>query len=164
MGVSGSGKSSVGEALANQYNVAFFDADDFHSAANIEKMKAGIPLTDDDRARWLERLSRLLADQTDVVLACSALKRRYREQLAGSDDAAPLYLYLSGSYALIRHRLQERKGHYFSGDDMLRSQFNDLEEPSLSVSAHIDIAEPFDRVVQNCIEQIERHRNDDTQD
>lgn len=159
MGVSGSGKSTVGRALAERYKVPFFDADDFHSSASVEKMRAGIPLTDDDRVEWLERLSRLLAEHDHAVLACSALKQRYRQQLAAHCDTPPLFLYLNGSYELIRQRLKERKGHYFAGDAMLQSQFSDLEEPSAAGSAHISIAEPFETVIQASIAEVERYRN-----
>ncbi|MEX0623450.1 gluconokinase [Saccharospirillum sp.] len=155
MGVSGSGKSTVGEYIAKEYGVPFFDADDFHSQRSIEKMAAGEPLTDDDRVVWLDRLSRLLSEHENVILACSALKNRYRSQLGSLSESLPKFIFLSGSFEIIRDRLIARKNHYFSGDEMLRSQFNDLEIPDASEVKHISVDVSFDEVVRQCIEYID---------
>lgn len=130
MGVSGSGKTTVGKLLSEQTGLPFFDADDFHSTANVEKMKAGIPLTDADRAAWLQSLNQLAKDHqtTGVLIACSALKEIYRQQLADGLQYAQ-WVYLKGSYALIHERMLQRPHHYFSAA-MLQSQFDILEEPS----------------------------------
>lgn len=130
MGVSGSGKTTVGKLLSEQTGIPFFDGDDFHSTANIEKMKAGIPLTDADRAAWLQRLNQLAKDNqtTGAVIACSALKETYRQQLAEGLHHVQ-WVYLKGSFALIHERMLQRPQHYFSAA-MLQSQFDILEEPS----------------------------------
>lgn len=129
-GVAGSGKSMIGFSLAAELHWKFYDADEFHVPANIEKMRQGIALTDNDRIPWLKRLSELvqtLAGQGDnAVLACSALKESYRECLQLSDKVK--LVYLKGEYALIEERLRKRKGH-FMNPDLLRSQFEALEEP-----------------------------------
>ena len=131
MGVSGSGKTTIGKLLASELDWDFADADDFHPQANVQKMAAGIPLTDQDRAPWLQRLrqvifERLSANQ-NLVLACSALKASYRELLA-VDPERMLFVYLKGSYELIASRMLERKGHFMK-EEMLKSQFDALEEP-----------------------------------
>lgn len=130
MGVSGSGKTTVGKLLSKQTGIPFFDADDFHSTANIEKMKAGVPLTDEDRASWLQSLNQLAKENqtTGAVIACSALKETYRQQLADGLRHVR-WVYLKGSYALIHERMLQRPHHYFSAA-MLQSQFDILEEPS----------------------------------
>jgi 6-phosphogluconate dehydrogenase len=129
IGVSGSGKTTVGQVLSEQTGIPFFDADDFHSSANIEKMKAGIPLTDEDRAGWLQGLNQLARQhqQTGAIIACSALKQIYRNQLSEHLQQVK-WVYLKGNYHLIHERLQQRPHHYFSAS-MLHSQFDILEEP-----------------------------------
>jgi gluconokinase len=130
MGVTGSGKTTVGRLLASSMGWTFADADDFHPAANIEKMHQGIPLDDQDRLPWLERLrsqiSIWIATGQNAVLACSALKRAYREIL----DVGPevRFVYLRGSRDLIAKRLDLRHGH-FADEKILAGQFADLEEP-----------------------------------
>ena len=130
MGVTGAGKTTVGRLLAEQLGWKFADADDFHPPANVEKMRQGIPLTDDDRQPWLAQLRAAIdtwiAEKRDVVLACSALKRSYRQEL----DAGPQvqFVYLKGSRELIAERLRARHGH-FAGEQILAGQFADLEEP-----------------------------------
>jgi gluconokinase len=138
MGVSGAGKTTVGQALAQELRWRFADGDDFHSAANIAKMHAGIPLTDEDRAPWLQSLRNAitawLAAGENVVLACSALKASYRDLLQVSPDVR--FVYLHAGFELIAERLAARKGHYMN-PDLLRSQFDTLEEPkdTLTVDA-----------------------------
>jgi gluconokinase len=129
-GVSGAGKTTIGKLLAAQLGWQFYEADDFHPRSNIEKMRRGRPLTDEDRWPWLERLREQIAlslsAKENAVLACSALKRAYREHLRVSGDVK--FVFLRGDYALIAERLRHRRGH-FMNPELLRSQFADLEEP-----------------------------------
>ena len=129
-GVSGAGKTTVGKLLAREFGWRFIEADDFHSAANIEKMRSGHPLTDNDRWPWLERLrqqiKRSLCARENAVLACSALKRAYRDRLHANNEAK--FVFLRGDYALVEKQLRSRHRH-FMNPKLLRSQFADLEEP-----------------------------------
>ena len=129
-GVSGAGKTTVGKLLARELGWRFIEADDFHPAANIEKMRGGHPLTDEDRWPWLERLRKeieqLLSAGENAVLACSALKRAYRDRLRVSDDVK--FVFLRGDYSLVEKQLRSRHGH-FMNPGLLQSQFDDLEEP-----------------------------------
>jgi gluconokinase len=131
-GVSGAGKTTIGKLLAEQLGWRFYEADDFHPRANIEKMHGGRPLTDEDRWPWLERLREQitysLTAKENGVLACSALKRGYRERLRVSDDVK--FVFLRGDYPLIENQLRPRRGH-FMNPELLKSQFADLEEPEL---------------------------------
>jgi gluconokinase len=130
MGTTGSGKTTVGSLLAKRLGCEFVDADDFHPAANVEKMKHGIPLTDADREPWLkalhDKIVEWIAEGRNVVLACSALKQSYRDDLRASSDVK--FVYLKGSYELFSQRVRARKGH-FAKADLLSSQFATLEEP-----------------------------------
>jgi gluconokinase len=130
MGVAGSGKTTVGKALAAQMGFEFADADDYHPAANVEKMASGVPLTDEDRAPWLDRLRGLItnwiAAGKSAVLACSALKQAYRERLMVGPEVR--LVYLKGNRELFRERLLTRHGHYMK-ESMLDSQLAVLEEP-----------------------------------
>jgi len=128
MGVSGVGKTTAGAILAERLGWGFHDADDFHPKGNIEKMKAGVPLTDDDRLPWLAALRGLIRSQdTDMVLACSALKQSYRDYL-GDGRPDVVFVYLKGDASLVEKRLGGREGH-FAGPGILESQLADLEEP-----------------------------------
>lgn len=144
MGVCGSGKSRVGAALARALGVDFVEGDEYHPAENVQKMAAGIPLADDDRAGWLRALAARLAASakadTGLVLTCSALKRSYRDVLrTGAPDVR--FVFLRGSRALIAERLADRHGH-FMPSSLLDSQLATLEEPSADEGAWIcDIAE-----------------------
>jgi gluconokinase len=135
-GVSGAGKTTIGKLLAEQLGWTFYEADDFHPRANIEKMQSGRPLTDEDRWPWLERLrdqiKRSISAKEEAVLACSALKRAYRECLRVSDDVK--FVFLRGDYALIEKQLHGRRCHFMS-PALLRSQFADLEEPGSNEDA-----------------------------
>lgn len=146
-GVTGAGKTVIGRALASALGWDFYDADDFHPPANVEKMSAGIPLTDEDRAPWLESLRELIetcnARRESAVLACSALKESYRRRLKVSDEVR--LVYLKGSYELIAARLKERRGH-FMRPDLLRSQFDTLEEPGGGALV-VDITPSPDEIV-----------------
>lgn len=129
-GVSGAGKTTIGQLLAKQLGWNFYEADDFHPRANIDKMRQGSPLTDRDRWPWLDKLrdqiTRSLGEKENVVLACSALKRAYRDRLRVSNDVK--LVFLRGDYALIEQQLRNRRGH-FMNLALLESQFADLEEP-----------------------------------
>jgi gluconokinase len=136
MGVSGVGKTTIGAALARELGWRFFDADDFHPPQNVAKMKAGIPLEDADRWPWLAHLNRLLKEEPNAVLACSALKARYRERLSqGIADFTTVYLH--GSFELIRGRMEARRHRYMPAA-LLESQFATLEPPADAIA--IDVA------------------------
>ncbi|MBN9521663.1 gluconokinase [bacterium] len=147
MGVSGSGKTTVGEKLAADLGWEFVEGDDYHPPENVEKLRGGTPLTDADRKPWLralrQRIDAACAGGEDVVVACSALKDEYREYLERNDPACVRYVYLHGSEELIRNRLEARKGH-FMNPDLLRSQFAALEPPAGEVV--VDVAPPPDEV------------------
>ncbi len=142
MGVSGSGKSTVGKLLSERLGWPLLDADDFHPPANIEKMRSGIALTDEDRWPWLDRLNGLLRDKVangeSALLACSALKQKYRDRLAASCSDLR-WVYLKGSFELIESRLKARKGHYMKAG-LLESQFAALEEPVDAITLEISSA------------------------
>ena len=147
MGVSGSGKTTVGVKLAQELGWQFYDADDFHSAANREKMAQGIPLNDADRAEWLKSLKALIQkhveEGTSCVLACSALKQRYRDTLAVNEKVR--FAYLRGSFEQIETRMKLRKDHYMPVE-LLKSQFEALEEPRDAVI--VDISHSPDEIIQ----------------
>ncbi len=146
MGVVGAGKTTVGSLLASQLDWEFADADDFHPKSNVEKIRQGIPLTDQDRQPWLDHLreaiDRWIAESKNVVLACSALKRAYRSKLSAGPQVQ--FVHLKGSAELIAERLRSRHGH-FAGESILVSQLADLEEPEHAIT--IEIAETPERMV-----------------
>ncbi|CAM5285910.1 gluconokinase [Streptomyces pilosus] len=127
MGVSGSGKTTVGQLLARHLGVPYAEGDDFHPASNVAKLRAGHPLDDEDRRPWLEEVARWLADHADGggVVTCSALKRRYRARLASAASRV-FFLHLDGSPELIAARITARRGH-FMPPELLRTQFADFE-------------------------------------
>jgi len=135
-GVSGAGKTTIGQALAEELGWRFYEADDFHSQANIDKMRQGVPLTNEDRWPWLESLRQLikrcLAADENAVLACSALKGAYRRHLRVGDNVK--LVFLRGNYELIANQLRQRHGH-FMNPALLQSQFADLEEPQATEHA-----------------------------
>ena len=142
MGVSGVGKTTIGQLLSQRLGWPLLDADDFHPPGNIEKMRSGTPLTDEDRWPWLDRLNGLLREKDSngesALLACSALKQRYRDRLAaGLKDLR--WVYLKGSFELIEARMKARKGHYMKAG-LLESQFATLEEPLDAITAEIAAA------------------------
>ncbi|QIR41688.1 gluconokinase [Tolypothrix sp. PCC 7910] len=149
MGVSGSGKTTIGKLLADSLHWTFSDADSFHSSENVEKMRSGNPLTEADRTPWLQNLQTAiknwLQENQNVVLACSALKDSYRQFLLVDSNLIKI-VYLKGSYELIQKRLQERQNHYMSAT-LLDSQFHTLEEPLDTI--YMDIAETPQVIVQN---------------
>jgi gluconokinase len=135
MGVTGCGKTTIGAALAHELGWSYFDADDFHPLSNIQQMSSGLPLTDQDRGPWLEKLRRLIAERhrhgEHGVLACSALKETYREILGWGGDLEVVYL--KADPDLIAQRLATRKGH-FMPQRLIDSQFRDLEEPNSGIT------------------------------
>jgi carbohydrate kinase (thermoresistant glucokinase family) len=155
MGVSGCGKTTVGCLLAKHLNCNFYDADDYHPRVNIEKMASGHPLDDNDRLPWLRHLNEMLLEHSKsgdyVVLACSALKQKYREYL--SEGIGQLdFIYLKGDYGVIIERMRLRKEHYMKAD-MLRSQFEALEEPDSTLN--IDIRKTPGNIVSEIIDYFE---------
>ena len=151
MGVSGSGKSTVGAALAQRLRVPFADADDFHPPANIAKMTAGVPLDDDDRHPWLELIGDWLAEHRDGgVMSCSALKRKYRDQLRRHLPAVR-FLHLSGSVGVVARRQASRPGHFMPAS-LVASQFETLEplQPD-ERGITIDIDQSIDSIVEEYV-------------
>ena len=157
MGVSGCGKSSVAQALAERIGGAFLDADPYHPAANIEKMSQGIPLTDEDRAGWLDILARLIRDHDPsrgpLVLACSALKESYRQRLRVVPNI--LFVFLKGSFELLSTRMQARQGHFMKAG-MLESQLRTLEEPEDRPGAPVftaEVSQSVDEIVSQVVQR-----------
>jgi gluconokinase len=140
MGVSGSGKTTVGKILAANLGWTFLDADDFHPAANIAKMRGGTPLNDDDRRPWLDALRKRIDSACiageNVVLACSALKHAYQDYLESAEPACVHYVYLHGAEELICQRLASRRGH-FMNPNLLHSQFETLEPPEHAIRVEV---------------------------
>jgi gluconokinase len=140
MGVAGVGKTTVGRLLAEKQGWAFFDADDFHPAANVEKMSSGIPLTDEDRWPWLAQLRESMRTEAaaggNAIYACSALRNSYREYLAEAGSFVR-FVYLKGDRELILERIRTRAGH-FMREEMLAGQFQVLEEPEGCLTVEVD--------------------------
>lgn len=156
MGVAGSGKTTVGRIVAERLGWRFLDADDFHSPENVEKMRSGQPLTDDDRWPWLDRLNGLLREDGSAVLACSALRQRYRDRIgAGLDDVR--WVHLAGSFELIGSRLAARKGHYMPAS-LLASQFNTLEPPSAALT--IDVGDTPEVLAARILKELDTRLRD----
>ena len=149
MGVSGSGKATVGAALGEALDLPFYDGDDFHTMENIQKMESGQPLDDEDRGPWRKLLAQRLHDWSQsggAILACSALKAEYRLTL---QQYVPVnWIYLKGTADLILRRMQAREGHYMK-PEMLASQFAILEEPQEAI--HINIETPIDHIIQQVL-------------
>jgi len=144
MGVSGCGKTTVGQALAKHLGRPFFDADDFHPEANVAKMSSGQPLDDNDRRPWLDRLAALLRDEPGAVLACSALKQSYRDRLRQHTDTVT-FVHLHAERNAIAKRMADRD-HFFPAD-LLDSQFQALEAPDTSEALVVDAMRPVDQLV-----------------
>ncbi|OOF59860.1 gluconokinase [Rodentibacter myodis] len=155
MGVSSTGKTSVGTEIAHRLGIKLIDGDDLHPRANIIKMGEGQPLNDEDRAPWLERIRDAafsLERKTEVgIIVCSALKRKYRDLIRDGNQQMK-FLFLAGSFELVLERMKQRKGHYMK-TAMLKSQFDTLEVPDADEPdvIHIDINGSFEEVVERCI-------------
>ena len=155
MGVAGSGKTTIGMLLARRLRWPFHDGDDLHPAANRDKMHRGLPLTDQDRRPWLQAVRALIQhcvnDNDNVIVACSALKRSYRDEII-VDPAAVKLVYLKGSSSLINERLAQRHGHFFN-PNLLESQFAALEEPSDAIVE--DVSRRADAVVNSIVARLD---------
>lgn len=154
LGVSGSGKSTIAKGLSQSLNIPYYDADDFHPIANINKMSSGQPLNDKDREPWLEELAQNLsvwAEENGAVLACSALKEKYRNLLNSNCEDKIIWVYLKGDYELIKSRMESRKDH-FMASQMLKSQFEALEVPEYGI--HVDISGSPEAIITSILERI----------
>jgi carbohydrate kinase (thermoresistant glucokinase family) len=154
MGVAGSGKTTIGQKLSFKTGYAFYDADYFHPQKNIDKMKAGQPLTDEDRWPWLDNIHAFVSKQlesTNVILACSALKEVYRQRLSKGIDEQCRWVYLNGNYQTILQRMQSRTGHYMPAT-LLQSQFDALELPVNKIE--VDITMTPGKIVDEIIAKI----------
>lgn len=154
MGVSGTGKSTIGKLLSNTLQIPFFDGDDFHPKENIEKMEAGNPLNDDDRKGWLIRLNALAQEHksTGAIIACSALKESYRDILLEGMENHLGFIHLEGSFELIKSRLESRKGH-FMPLALLQSQFNTLEAPTKAIIVSVSLTP--NQIIQEITNQMQ---------
>lgn len=151
MGVAGCGKTTIGQTLAAEMNFKFIDGDELHPQTNIEKMSAGIPLTDKDRFPWLEKVGQALAfSDNSIIIGCSALKKIYRDVIRDFAKGDVTFVHLSGTKELILERMKERKGH-FMPVSLVNSQFADLEPPTKrETSTTIDISD----FVENITDQL----------
>jgi gluconokinase len=151
MGVSGSGKTTIGQALAERLGWAFYDADQFHPKENVAKMSSGTPLTDKDRQPWLGALNQLIAKNLEqdisLVVACSALKEKYRQHLAKGHENKTQVVYLEGDFETIYTRMQRRQ--HFMKPAMLQSQFDTLEEPTNAIA--VDIRQEEEQVIDEIL-------------
>lgn len=153
MGVSGCGKSSVGEGLALRLGIRYRDGDDLHPPANVIKMRGGMPLTDDDRWPWLDRVAEVLAMDAPVIVGCSALRRAYRERLRARAGGPVRFIHLTGSREVIATRMAARSGHYMP-PSLLESQFAALEPPEPDEALAIDIDQPLDAIIAAAAEGV----------
>ena len=155
MGVSSSGKSTVGRLLAQKLNIPFADADDYHPEINLKKMETGSALNDKDRYPWLLRLNDVLrnSENNGLVMACSSLKEAYRDIMRRELSNEIIWVYLDGTYDEILERMKKRKEH-FMPSALLKSQFETMEEPAYALKVHI--ADPPEVIVEKIIQQIKR--------
>jgi len=154
IGVSGCGKSTIGKLLSEKTTIPFFDGDDFHPQANIDKMSSGIALVDNDRKQWLIDLNQHAFDHSRLkgaVIACSALKESYREILRSNIESQVKWVFLDGSQELIQSRMASREDH-FMPVNLIQSQFETLEVPNYGV--HIDIVHSAEVIVNNIIKTL----------
>ncbi len=150
MGVSGCGKSTIGNLLANELEIPFYDGDDYHSKTNVKKMASGQPLTDKDRRDWLLKLNEIaLAKRTEgAIIGCSALKESYRRILDANLQENARWIYLSGSFEDVMNRLRQRKGHFMPAE-LLKSQFETLEVPQNAIKVSINM--PAEEIVNRIL-------------
>jgi len=153
MGVSGCGKTSVGEALSRRLDVAYLDGDDLHPRGNVDKMRAGIPLTDEDRWPWLDRVARELSDNAPLIIGCSALRRIYRDHIRACANGRVQFVHLAGDRDLIANRMAKRAGHYMPLS-LLDSQFAALEPPGPDEAITVEISRPFKELVDAILDQL----------
>lgn len=155
MGVSGCGKSSVGEGLSARLGIPYRDGDDLHPQENVAKMREGVPLTDADRWPWLDKVAEVLRDGAPVIVGCSALKRAYRDRIRAGAGGAVTFLHLAGNPALIAARMAERRGHYMPVS-LLHSQFAALEPPGPDEAITLDIADPLPVLIETALARLPR--------
>lgn len=155
MGVSGSGKSTIGKLLSKKLGWQFFEGDSYHPDSNIQKMKSGVPLNDEDRKPWLlklrEIIERALSKNENIILSCSALKESYRKVLCINDDVK--IVYLKGSIDVIKERMIKRENHFMK-TNLLQSQFEALEEPSNAIV--VDINNPSEKILELISQKINK--------
>ena len=154
MGVSGCGKTTIGQSLSEKLKLPFYDADDFHPVSNIEKMASGNPLNDDDRWPWLDNLGKKIKEwekNGSAILACSALKESYRKRITTIPKKSIHFIFLSGSFNLIKERIISRKNHYFD-EHLLQSQFDALEIPKDAFQVSIERSP--NQIVSQIIDQL----------
>lgn len=154
MGVSGTGKTTIGKLLAEALKVSFYDGDDYHPKENIEKMAAGKPLNDTDRYGWLAALNNLGQENKidGAVIACSALKAKYRAQLRETIEEETVFVYLEGSYDQIKSRLDSRDNHFMTST-LLKSQFSTLEPPKTAIT--VPITNSPEQIINTILNQLE---------
>lgn len=159
MGVSGSGKTTIGQQLTSETGIPFFDADDFHSRANKDKMKAGLPLNDKDREGWLNTINQLAvgeAQKNGAIIACSALKEKYRTLLSYGIKVPVHWIFLQGDYQIINERMKTRINH-FMPESLLQSQFETLENPENAIT--IGINKSPEEIVKKIIDELTNSSN-----
>ncbi|MCU0828948.1 MAG: gluconokinase [Tabrizicola sp.] len=154
MGVSGCGKSSVGEALSARLGIPYFDGDDLHSPEAVAKMRDGVPLTDDDRWPWLDRVAGVLRDRAPVIVGCSALKRAYRDRIRAGAGGPVTFVHLAGDREVIAARMAARTGHYMP-TSLLDSQFAALEPPGPEEATTVDIALDLPDLVERVLTRLD---------
>jgi gluconokinase len=160
MGVSGAGKTRIGELLAERLHCSFTDGDAFHSAANKQKMHDGVPLTDDDRWPWLRTIRAAIEEKQraheTAVFTCSSLKRAYRDILRGTDSDV-CFVYLKGTFEVLKERIGSRTGHFFD-PSLLQSQLDTLEAPGADEAIVVSIDHPPEQIVDEVIKQLDARR------
>ena len=159
-GVSGAGKTTIGKRLSDKFKLPFYDADEFHPPENVAKMAKGNPLQDEDRESWLEILAsniRAWNSKNGAVLACSALKEKYRKKLIGDPEQAITWIFLNSDFEVILNRLSSRKDHYFK-PSLLQSQFDALENPDYGL--HIDVNKSEDKIIEELMNKLEHPKSE----
>lgn len=155
MGVSGSGKSTVGEKLAEALNLPFLEGDSLHPQSNVDKMVAGIPLQDEDRWPWLDQIGeRLAAAHDGIVVSCSSLKKSYRDRMRAASGGSLMFVFLDGSFDVLHQHMGQRTGH-FMPVKMLESQLATLESPvAEALVFRADVADPIEKIVAESLDWV----------